>query len=62
MFTDQENKIKDVPVNTTNDVIEKQLKILNDNIYKEQNLKYQNLLMQNSMSKCFEDIEEKKNS
>jgi hypothetical protein len=61
LFTDQETKIKDTLVNnTTNDVIEKQLKILNDNICKEQHLKYQNLLMQNSMSKCFEDIEEKK--
>ncbi len=40
--------------------IESQLKMINDKINEETNLKYQNAMLQNSISKYMEDAEEKK--
>jgi hypothetical protein len=48
-----ENKI-------SNQVIENQLKNIQDKINEENNLKYQNAVLQNTISKYMEDVEEKK--
>jgi hypothetical protein len=44
----------------TNAKIESELKLLNDKINGESNLKYQNAMLQNNLSKYLEDLEEKK--
>lgn len=40
--------------------VETQLKILNDKMNEDNNLKYQNMMLQNTITKYMEDIEEKK--
>lgn len=44
----------------SNSQIESELKLLNDKINSESNLKYQNAMLQNNLSKYLEDLEEKK--
>ncbi len=41
--------------------VENQLKILNDKMNEDNNLKYQNVMLQNTITKYMEDVEEKKN-
>jgi hypothetical protein len=45
---------------TNNSKIESELKLLNEKINGESNLKYQNAMLQNNLSKYLEDLEEKK--
>lgn len=47
-------------IESSNSKIESELKILNEKINGETNIKYQNAMLQNNLSKYLEDLEEKK--
>ena len=49
-----------IPNNILDSKIESELKLLNEKINGESNIKYQNALIQNNISKYFEELEEKK--
>ena len=54
------NKNKSNDIELLDTKIESELKLLNDRINGETNLKYQNAMIQNNLSKYLEDLEEKK--